>query len=72
MKAKNELEIQRILDKLNICLSIEDQLCLERHFRNQIKQAFVHGIMSGPNSSFDNYYKQKYNFTKKEDDHFGI
>lgn len=72
MKAKNEPEIQRILEKVSNCLTDSERLCMERHFKNQMKQSFVHGIMSGPDGNFEKYYEQKYNFFVKRDDHFGI
>lgn len=65
-------EIENILAKIGEKLSGEDRLYLQRHFRQQLKQAFVHGIMSGPNGNFDTYYEQKYATLIKPDDHFGI
>lgn len=65
-------EIENILTKIGEKLSNEDRLYLQRHFRQQLKQAFVHGIMSGPNGNFDSYYEQKYTTPVKPDDHFGI
>ena len=68
----DDKEIGRILKQLSECLPDNDKLLLERHFRYQLKQSFVHGIMAGPDGNFDKYYKQKYDFFKKEDDHIGI
>jgi hypothetical protein len=53
-------------------LTDEQRWYLQKHFKQQLKQAFVHGIMSGPNGNFDKYYEQKYAEPIKPDDHFGI
>lgn len=65
-------EIENVLTKIGEKLSDEDRLYLQRHFRQQLKHSFVHGIMSGPNGNFDIYYDQKYGTPIKPDDHFGI
>jgi hypothetical protein len=65
-------EIENILAEIGEKLSDEKKLYLQRHFRQQLKYSFVHGIMSGPNGNFDKYYEQKYRTPIKPDDHFGI
>ncbi len=65
-------EIEIILGRLGSKLPDEDKLYLLKHFKAQLKQSFVHGIMSGPEGNFDKYYEQKYGEDFKVDDHFGI
>jgi hypothetical protein len=73
MKNKSTVsEIERILQDTNTHLSDTDRVYLQRHFREQLKQAYVHGIIDGPNGNFNNYYEQKYGTPIKSDDHFGI
>ena len=65
-------KIDLILEEIDNVLTDEQRLCLQKHFKLQLKQAFVHGIMSGANGNFDTYYEQKYASHIKPDDHFGI
>ena len=69
---KSPKKIEMILEEIGGVLSDEQKLYLQRHFKQQLKQAFVHGIMSGPNGNFETYYTQKYDEPIKPDDHFGI
>lgn len=66
----NEIEV--ILNEIGEKLSDDKKEYLQRHFKQQLKQSFVHGIMSGPNGNFETYYEQKYGKPIKPDDHFGI
>jgi hypothetical protein len=47
-----------------------------RLMREMLRQAYVHGIIDGPNGNFNNYFEQKYGEKWKEfvreDDHIGI
>jgi hypothetical protein len=73
MKNKSTVsEIERILYDAHTQLSDRDKIYLQRHFREQLKQAYVHGIIDGPDGNFNNYYEQKYGTPIKLDDHFGI
>ncbi len=65
-------ELSRLLEKAETVLSESDKAYLQKHFKHQLKQAFVHGIMSGPDGNFETYYEQKYDRPIKQDDHFGI
>lgn len=65
-------ELDRLLTNAGVVLSESDKQYLRKHFKHQLKQAFVHGIMSGPNGNFETYYEQKYGHPIKDDDHFGI
>ena len=69
---KSPKKIEMILQEIGGVLTDEQKLYLQRHFKQQLKQAFVHGIMSGPDGNFDKYYEQKYMEPIKPDDHFGI
>ena len=57
---KSPKKIEMILDEIGGMLTDEQRWYLQKHFKQQLKQAFVHGIMSGPNGNFDKYYEQKY------------
>jgi hypothetical protein len=70
--SKSPKKIELVLEEIGNVLTHEQKLCLQRHFKQQLKQAFVHGIMSGANGNFENYYEQKYDTLIKPDDHFGI
>lgn len=65
-------ELVKLLDKAGIVLSDSDRVYLQKHFKKQLKQAFVHGIMSGPDGNFERYYEQKYGPPVRYDDHLGI
>lgn len=69
---KSPKKIELILEEIGGILTDEQKLCLQKHFKQQLKQAFVHGIMSGANGNFETYYEQKYDINIKPDDHFGI
>jgi hypothetical protein len=47
-----------------------------RLMREMLRQAYVHGIIDGPNGNFNTYFEQKYGDKWKaflrEDDHIGI
>ena len=70
--SKSPKKIELVLEEIGGVLTHEQKLCLQRHFKLQLKQAFVHGIMSGANGNFETYYEQKYDTLIKPDDHFGI
>ena len=72
MEERTSSELIKLLEKAGVTLSDTDRLYLQKHFRMQLKQAFVHGIMAGPDGNFDKFYEQKYSSPVKYDDHFGI
>lgn len=69
-------EMAEIWSAILTSISEEHGIKARRLIREMLRQAYVHGIIDGPNGNFNNYFEQKYG-TKwrdfiKADDHIGI